>query len=56
MTCKYYIIGNFDIDVNSSNISNNSTLFLNMLNSNGIYSLIDKPTPVTGSLSTTIDL
>ena len=55
MTHKYYIIGDINIDVNTSYISNNSTLFLNMLNRNRIYSLIDKPTCVTGSLSTTKD-
>ena len=55
MTCKYNIIGDFNIDVNSINISNNSTLFLNILNSNGIFSLIDKPTHITGSSSTIID-
>ena len=52
---KYYIIGNFNTDVNTNDISNNSALFLNMLNSNGVYPLIDKPTRVTGSSSTTQD-
>ena len=55
MIQKYYIIGDFNIDVKTSNISNNSALFLNALNSNGVYSFIDKPTTVTGSSSTTID-
>ena len=55
ITHKFYIIGNFNIDVNSSDISNNSAPFFNMLNSNGVYSLIDKPTHVTGTSSTNID-
>ena len=55
MTRRYYIIGDFNINVNLSDISNNGALFLNMLNSDGVYSLIDKPLPVTGSSSTTID-
>ena len=55
MTRKYYIIGDFNIDVNSSDISNNSALFRNILSSNEIFSLIDKPTCVTSSSSTTID-
>ena len=36
MTCEYYVVGDFNIDVNTSAISNNCGLFLNMLNSNGI--------------------
>ena len=36
MTREYYVVGDFNIDVNTSAISNNCGLFLNMLNSNGI--------------------
>ena len=55
MTRKFYMIGDFNINVNSSDISNNSALFLNILSSNGVFSLTDKPTRLTSSLSTTID-
>ena len=55
MTQKYYIIGLFNIDINSSDISNNSALFFNMLRSSGIFSFADRPTRVTGSSSTVTD-
>ena len=36
-------------------MSNNNTLFLIILSSNRVFSHIDKPSNITGSLSTTID-
>ena len=54
MKRKYYIIGDFNIDVNTSDVANNSVQFLNMLSSNEAFSLIDKPTRVTGNSSRTI--
>ena len=54
MTRKYCIICDFNVNVNSSDISYNCALFFSILSSrpNGVFSLIDKSTRVNSSSST----
>ena len=54
-TSKYYIVGDFNINVNPTNSSESSNNYLNMLASNGAFLLIDKPTRMFGETRTLID-
>ena len=52
---RFYIVGDFNINANSNNISGSYNNYLSMLSSNGAYMLIDIPTCVSGESKTTID-
>ena len=45
-TSKYYVVGDFNINVNPPNSNESSSNFLYMLASSGAFLLIDKPTRV----------
>ena len=46
---KYYIFGDFNINIDDKNLSVNSDMYLNMISSNGAFLPIDKHTRVLGN-------
>ena len=51
----YYIIGDINIDISPNVRSSNKQNYLNMLESNGAVSIINKPTRITPTSCTTLD-
>ena len=52
---KYYIVGDFNINIDDKNRSVNSDMYLNMISSNGGFFPIDKHTRVKGNSRSLID-
>ena len=52
---RYYLFGDFNINVNSTVNNEDGLNYLNTISSNEAYSLINKPTRVTNVSQTTID-
>ena len=52
---QYYLFGDFNSNVNSTVNNEGGLNYVNMISSNGAYSLINKPTQVTNVSQTTID-
>ena len=52
---KYYIVGDFNINIDDKNRSVNSNMYLNMILNNGVFLPIDKHTRVTGNFRSIID-
>ena len=53
---RYYLFGDFNINVNSTVNNEGGLKYLFTISSNGAYSHINKPTRVTNVSQTTIDL
>ena len=52
---KYFLVGDFNVDLLKYNLATPQTNFLNILNSVGCNAFIDKPTRVTSGTASCID-